>query len=163
MFLKRRAAYTMLELVFVIAIIGILSAVAIPKFAANRDDAIITKARTTVSSIRSALSTERQKRIMRGDFNAIYTLSSSNGTTLGVPIFDAFNGDTSNPVLEYSPLSCSTITSIGCWRETTRGTSSSSVSQYTYNMPVSGSVVFTLQNNRFDCNISEENCKLLTQ
>ena len=62
-------AFTMMELVFVIVVIGILSAVAVPKFAATRDDATITKARTTVAAISSALSTERQKRILRGDFS----------------------------------------------------------------------------------------------
>jgi prepilin-type N-terminal cleavage/methylation domain-containing protein len=36
--------FTMIELVFVIVIIGILAAVAIPKLAANRDDAEISKA-----------------------------------------------------------------------------------------------------------------------
>jgi len=162
MFVKRRSGYTMLELVFVIAIVGILSAIAIPKFAVSRSDAIIVKAKTTVSSIRSAISSERQKRIMRGDFNAIYKLSSS--ATLGEPIFDAFDGDTNNPVLEYPPLSCETATSTGCWRETTTGTKDNPISKYTYNMPTSGSVVFVLQNNRFDCeDSSEENCKLLTQ
>ena len=34
-----RKAFTMIEIIFVIMIIGILSAMAIPKFAANRDDA----------------------------------------------------------------------------------------------------------------------------
>ncbi len=38
----------MIELVFVIVVIGILSAIAIPKFAATRDDAIITKAIATL-------------------------------------------------------------------------------------------------------------------
>jgi len=161
MFLERRAGYTMLELVFVIAIVGILSAIAIPKFAVSRNDAVVVKAKTTVSSIRSAISSERQKRIMRGDFNTIYKLSSSSD--LNKPIFDAFDGDSANSVLEYPPLSCETATTKGCWRETTTGTTSSRISKYTFNMPTSGSVVFTLQNNRFDCNISEENCKLLTQ
>ena len=36
---KNQKAFTMIELVFVIVIIGILAAVAIPRLATNRDDA----------------------------------------------------------------------------------------------------------------------------
>jgi general secretion pathway protein G len=61
----------MIELVFVIAVIGILSAIAIPKFAVTRNDAIVTKAKTTVGALRSAIATERQKRILKGDFSNI--------------------------------------------------------------------------------------------
>ncbi len=64
-------AFTMIELVFVIVVIGILSAIAIPKFAATRDDAIISKARAEVAAMRSAIATERQKRILKGDFTDI--------------------------------------------------------------------------------------------
>jgi len=66
-----RKGFTMVELVFVIVVIGILSAIAIPKFAATRDDAIISKARAEVAAMRSAIATERQKRILRGDFTNI--------------------------------------------------------------------------------------------
>ncbi len=40
---KSRSAFTMIELIFVIVIIGILAAVTIPKLAATRDDAKLTK------------------------------------------------------------------------------------------------------------------------
>jgi general secretion pathway protein G len=66
-----KKAFTMLELVFVIVVIGILSAIAIPKFAATRDDAYISRARSTVAALRNAVATERQKRILRGDFSDI--------------------------------------------------------------------------------------------
>jgi len=38
-----KKAFTMIELIFVIVIIGILSAIAVPKLAATRDDAIRSK------------------------------------------------------------------------------------------------------------------------
>jgi len=60
-------AFTMIELVFVIVVLGILSAIAIPKFAATRTDAQISKGRADVSSIRSAIITERQSRLITGD------------------------------------------------------------------------------------------------
>ncbi|MDQ7047611.1 MAG: prepilin-type N-terminal cleavage/methylation domain-containing protein [Sulfurovum sp.] len=66
-----KKAFTMIELVFVIVIIGILSAIAVPKFAATRDDALISKGRAEVAALRSAIATERQKRILRGDFDNI--------------------------------------------------------------------------------------------
>ncbi len=163
--MKRTAqkAFTMIELVFVIVIIGILSAIAIPKFAATRDDATITKAIATVGAVRSALSTERQKRILRGDFTTITKLSSSN--TAGNAVFDAFDGDISNPILEYPPLSCASASSTSCWRETKTGAGTAvSSTEYTFNLPTSGSVVFELINNRFNCkDSSDANCKLLTQ
>ena len=61
-----KKAFTMVELVFVIVIIGILSAIAVPKFAATRDDAIISKAIAEVAAMRSAIAIERQKRVLRG-------------------------------------------------------------------------------------------------
>ncbi len=66
-----KKAFTMIELVFVIVVIGILAAIAVPKMAVTRDDAIVSKARSTVGALRSAISMERQKRILKGDFDDI--------------------------------------------------------------------------------------------
>lgn len=74
----KKSAFTMVELVFVIVILGILAAVAVPKFAATRDDATIAKGRSDVASIRSGIITERQARLIKGDYNFI-----KNGTAEG--------------------------------------------------------------------------------
>ncbi len=89
-----KKAFTMVELVFVIVVIGILAGIAIPKFAATRDDAIISRALAAVASMRSAVATERQKRILSGNFDPVldanvtdlleYDLSSDWGGTNGL-------------------------------------------------------------------------------
>ncbi|MCF6244529.1 MAG: type II secretion system GspH family protein [Sulfurovum sp.] len=160
--LKNRKAFTMLELIFVIVIIGILSAIAIPKFAMTKDSATIAKAKTTVATIRNAIAMQRQKRILKGEFKPIYKLTNNAG--LDKPIFDAFDGNLSNALFQYPLQSCETATSYGCWRETATGSTASPVSEYTYNMPLSGSVIFELKNNKFNCKTpTDANCKLLTR
>jgi len=74
---KQNKAFTMIEIVFVIVILGILAAVAIPRFAATRTDAVITKGRADVASIRSAIVSERQTRLIKGDSTFINKLHSS--------------------------------------------------------------------------------------
>ena len=128
-----RKAFTMLELIFVIVVIGILAAIAIPKFAATRDDALMTKGLTTLSSVRSAISTERQKQILRGDFSGISKLNGGGG------IFSRFNDVNGSLVLEYDIAPC---TGIGCW-------STSDGVTYTF-ISTQGDCTFKLQNNRFD-------------
>ena len=54
--MKKRAGFTMIELIFVIVILGILAAVAIPKLAATRDDAQISKIVTNITTTQSEIS-----------------------------------------------------------------------------------------------------------
>ena len=128
-----KKAFTMIELVFVIVVIAILSAIAIPKLAATRDDAQITRGLATLSSVRSAVATEKQKRILRGDFTPI---SKLNG---GVGIFDRFDDANGSLVLEYDVVPC---TGIGCW-------STSDGVNYTFTAS-SGDCNYKLESNRFN-------------
>jgi len=150
MYPKNRKAFTMIELVFVIVVIGILSAIAIPKFAVTRGDALITKAKATLASVRSSLATERQKRILRGEFTDIGDLGS--GTTYA---FSNFDNNSSHPVLEYPIKQCPTGGQ-ACWRRV-------NATQYEYYFPTSGSAKFKLDNNRFVCDNDTADCEILTQ
>ena len=47
--------FTMIELIFVIVILGILAAVALPKLSATRDDAEVSKMSTNLSTVISDL------------------------------------------------------------------------------------------------------------
>jgi len=145
----------MIELVFVIVVIGILAMIAAPKLAATRDDATITKAKTTVANIRTAISTETQARVMRGDYTPISNLGGTTGAHDSY-IFDHFDGNSTGPrVLEYAPKSCKSATSTGCWMKTGNNT-------YQYNFPsaIGGSVTFTVSGNRFNCDGTSK-CKHL--
>ncbi|MCX6052835.1 MAG: prepilin-type N-terminal cleavage/methylation domain-containing protein [Campylobacterales bacterium] len=74
---KNKNAFTMIEMIFVIVILGILAAIAVPKMAATRTDAEITKGRADIASIRSAIITERQGRLIQGQSGWITKLSNT--------------------------------------------------------------------------------------
>lgn len=139
--MRIRSGFTMIELIFVIVVIGILSAIAIPKFAATRDDAIISRARSTVASIRSGLATLRQKNILRGDFDEINASAITDGE-----------------VLEYGLKECKDSSERACWVvDTTNNT-------FTFRLPDGTNVRFDLTNNRFVCHDPDsKGCELLTR
>ena len=98
--INNRTAFTMIELVFVIVVLGILASVAIPRLAANRGDAQVATGRATVAAIRSAIMTERQARLFQGQNNFIATLDNSAANAVDVPLFGGLAGQVllQNPI-----------------------------------------------------------------
>ena len=142
----KRTAFTMIELVFVIVILGILAAVAIPKFAATRDDAQIAKGRSDVAAIRSAIVSERQTRLLKGESNYVAALDGIDG--------NLFNGpDATHRLLQYG---IAPGTGNGKWATADGG--------YTYTV-LGDAVAFTYTQATgiFDCTHTNANCKKLTE
>lgn len=144
----------MIEVVFVIVVLGILAAIAIPRFAATRTDAQIAKGRSDIAAIRSAIVSERQTRLIRGDSSWITGLSQ-NTTTL-------FDGNGSSNLLMYGITSG---TANGKWRTSD---TAAPYDDYIFKV-VNIDVVFDYDNTsgKFDCNTTNATygtaCKLLVE
>ncbi len=91
----KRSGFTMIELVFVIVILGILASVAIPKLAATRDDAQIAKATSEVSSLVQ-------------DIGSYYTsrgnMDNNVSKMTNVSLYTSYTDDTTNTPAENLPL-----------------------------------------------------------
>ena len=137
-----QSAFTMIELIFVIVILGILASVAIPKFAVSRDDALMAKGKADIATIRSAIVTERQSQLIKGDNSWIPKLSDNTTTKL-------FTGDGNRTLLMYGITPSQ-------WAKT---------SDTTYTFTVAGVVTtFTYSdtNGTFSCTTGAGNCNKLT-
>ena len=145
---QTKKAFTMIELVFVIVIIGILSSIAVSKMAVTRDDAMITKGRSQVASIRNAIALAKSMKIMQGKSN-LYpdTLDSSAGK-----LFDKAKDGTK--LLDY-PIYAKN--SDGHW--TKKGDN-----LYTFHvMHKNVDFKYIPNNGLFDCDHTDDICKLLTE
>ena len=147
-----KKAFTLLELVFVIVVIGILSVVAVPKLAPIVTTAKDTKAKDTYAAVRSSMATERQKRILKGDFTPISDLGDSTYA------FSYFDGNTSLPVLEVPVPNCAGTSSTSCWSRD----GSADPKTFTYRFSDGSKATFKIENSRLVCADSDtSNCDKL--
>ena len=139
-----RKAFTMTELIFVIVILGILAAVAVPKMGSTKSHAEISKARTDVASIRSSILTERQSQLIKGDSSFIDKLSEDDS------VLFTGNGDGR------------TLFTYGIAAGTTDGKWSKVANKEEYNFHINGSdIKFTYDKStgKFSCDRANETCK----
>jgi len=154
MFLQDRKAFTMLELIFVIVIIGILSAIAIPKFKGASDMAYDAKGQNALSIVLSALATERQKRILTGSFTPITDLGDATNA------FNKFDG-AGREIMDIPVTNCSSGQT-GCWKRV-------DATHYEYFFSDSttaasgGKAKFKLANSKLVCDNDATDCNKLLQ
>ena len=156
----------MIELVFVIVVLGVLASIAISKMAVTRDDAMIVKGKSQVSAIRSAIVLQKSKNMMRGlenggnptTLDALGTVTSSDGNKLFD--YDTNASDPTKKLLDYPVYSKNAN---GHWRKT-------AANKYSFRV-LNEDINFTYNAGSFDCThgtaattvLSEKYCKTLTE
>lgn len=97
-----KKAFTLVELIFVIVIIGILASVAIPKFVSTSKNASLTSVKSIVSSIRTGIENYHGEYIIDNTNDCPYPdLDDADVNTSGEKLFAGAEGYTffKNPII----------------------------------------------------------------
>ena len=157
--MKNLKAFTMIELVFVIVVLGILAGVAVPKLAATRDDATIAKMRGDIAAIRSGLSLVRSENMMRG-VSTWPALEGSDEATL-------FDGVLQQPIypMKTGGKNGWTLVAKGSNNATSTYTANVAGKSTTFNYYPTSALATAKGKNvgSFDCDHRDDLCQVLAQ
>ena len=157
--MKNLKAFTMIELVFVIVVLGILAGIAVPKLAATRDDATIAKMRGDIAAIRSGLSLARSENMMRG-VSTWPALEGSDEATL-------FDGVLQQPIypMKTGGKNGWTLVAKGSNNATSTYTASVAGKSTTFNYYPTSALATAKGKNvgSFDCDHRDDLCQVLAQ
>jgi general secretion pathway protein G len=103
----------MIELIFAIVIVAILVGIALPKLTVTRDDAIVTRGKATLASVRNAIAVERQRRLLFGDMTDITDLANGESGK----IFSKFNPDSKNDIRDVLSYPLKQGSDVGQWQK----------------------------------------------
>lgn len=134
-----KKAFTLIELVFVIVILGVLASLAVPKIVGSSSDAEIVKAKTQIATIRTKIQLYANEKKLSGS-QEYPNLEEEGKEGLFSAILD-------------NPIKAKTDQKYG-W--------SKNGDKYTFSTPKK-SVTFTYdkENGKFECNIDDDLCRLL--
>ena len=143
-----KRGFTMLELVFVIVVIGILAGIAVPRLFITRDDAVLVKARSDIASIRSGIINKHNTDMLSGKFT--YDSLEKSGVT------NIFANVLQNGIKEKG------ASDVSGWK---KGGTTGSRTVYTFALNKNQSVDFTYDtaDGSFSCPNNDKLCKQLTE
>ncbi len=152
-----KKAFTMIELIFVIVVIGILAAIAVPRLSVTRNDAVIVKGKSQISAIRNGISLQKSRNMLKGDstpypdkLDNVNTYNTSNQKLF------YFNDGNSSNILEYPIYSKTSMD--GHWVKTASQKYAFYVTQDT-----NVSFEYNSTTGSFDCDHTKTDCQKLTQ
>jgi len=161
-------SFTLIELIFVIVIIGLLASVAVPKFAQTKASASSASAKSVVSSIRTAIETKHGEWIINDNLNSSngYTpqgypqkLDEASANTVGE---DLFVGTSTMKILKNPVKSC---LNNDCWFKYKADDTDNNISYYAYKFTAESNMTldYNGSNGKFECNgdgsMSKDDCK----
>jgi prepilin-type N-terminal cleavage/methylation domain-containing protein len=107
---RRRAGFTLIELLIVVVIIGILSAIAIPKFAATKDKAKLAGVKSDLRNTETAEEAYFSDYSTYGDYGQLQVASNllvSNGNTIAItPAASGYTVTSSNSSISTGVTTC---------------------------------------------------------
>lgn len=138
-------AFSLLELLIVIATISIVLTFAIPKFNDISSNSKVTEFKSNLAIIRNGINKFKTNQILLAQSSDINSLDSA--------LIDKDNEPLFTKVIDFSILSTtSSINEIGKWIKT-------SISSYEYILSSNKKVEFVLEENIFKCKSSFEICE----
>jgi type II secretion system protein G len=116
--MSNRKGFTLIELLIVVVIIGILAAIAIPKFAATKDKAKLASIKSDIRNIETAEEAYFADNADYGDYSAIntaklFTVSTGNVATITVTAGKGYTASVTNASITAGFNTCQVSVGLG--------------------------------------------------